>query len=193
MDAQPQTRIGMPMDEFIRQYEAAPFELIDGERIPLMPPVAAHGEVIRLLTRILFVYEEINPNIIVYSEMPVVLEDTPNWVKGSRVPDLMIYDKARFDDYKRQVPDWGEKPFILIPDVCVEVISPTDNYLDVDDKVEGYLKDGVRLVLVFNPRLKTVRIHTQDRTVRLNETDTLDGGDVLPGFKVAVAAIFNQP
>src|SRR4051794_41118389 len=102
MDAQPQTRIGMPMDEFIRQYEAAPFELIDGERSPLMPPVAEHGEVIRLLIRHLFGYEPINPNIVVYTEMLVVLEDSPNWVKGSRVPDLMIYDKARLDAYKRR-------------------------------------------------------------------------------------------
>ena len=49
-----QTRIGMPMDEFIRQYDEAPFELVDGERIPLVPPVAEHGEVIRLLLRALF-------------------------------------------------------------------------------------------------------------------------------------------
>jgi Uma2 family endonuclease len=193
MDAQPQTRIGMPMDEFIRQYEAAPFELIDGERIPLMPPVAEHGEVIRLLIRHLFGYEQINPNIVVYTEMPVVLEDSPNWVKGSRVPDLMIYEKARLDAYKRRVPDWKEKPFILIPDVCVEVISANDNYLDVDDKVEGYLKDGVRLVLVINPRRKAIAVHTSEGIIRLTEADTLDGGTVLPDFKVAVAAIFIQP
>ena len=34
-----QTEIGMPLDEFIRQYDEAPFELVNGERIPLMPPV----------------------------------------------------------------------------------------------------------------------------------------------------------
>jgi Uma2 family endonuclease len=193
MDAQSQTRIGMPLDEFIRQYDEAPFELVDGERIPLMPPVAEHGEVIRLLIRHLFGYEQINPNIVVYTEMPVVLEDSPNWVKGSRVPDLMIYDKARLDDYKQRVPDWKEKPFILIPDVCVEVISANDNYLDVDDKVEGYLNDGVRLVLVINPRRKAIAVHTPESIIRLTEVDTLDGGKVLPDFKVAVAAIFNQP
>ncbi|MEO8392292.1 MAG: Uma2 family endonuclease [Chloroflexota bacterium] len=190
MDAHPQTRVGMPLDEFIRQYDEAPFELVDGERIPLMPPVAEHGEVIRLLIRMLFGYEQINPNIVVYTEMPVVLEDSPNWVKGSRVPDLMIYDKARLNEYKQRVPDWGEKPFILIPDVCVEVISANDNYLDVDDKVEGYLNDGVRLVLVINPRRKAIAVHTTEGIVRLTETDTLDGGDVLPGLSIPVSALF---
>jgi Uma2 family endonuclease len=158
-----------------------------------MPPVAEHGEVIRILLETLFAYKQLHPNIVVYTEMPVVLEDSPNWVKGSCVPDLMIYDKARLDDYKQRVPDWKEKPFILIPDVCVEVISANDNYLDVDDKVEGYLKDGVRLVLVINPRRKAIAVHTLAGIVRLTENDTLDGGAVLPGFTLSVAAIFNQP
>jgi len=190
MDAQPQTRIGMPMDEFIRQYEAAPFELIDGERIPLMPPVAEHGEVIRLLNLALTIYSLPNPNIIVYTEMPIVEEDTPKWVKGSRIPDLMIYQKTRWDEYKARTPDWKDKPFILVPDVCVEVISATDSYVDVEAKVASYLRDGVRLVWVFNPRDKTIRVHSSNGIKPLTETDTLDGGDVLPGLSIPVRTLF---
>ncbi len=185
-----QTRIGMPMDEFIRQYEAAPFELVNGERIPLVPPVAEHGEIIRLLIRALFGYESLNPNIIVYTEMPFVLEESANWVKGSRVPDLMMYDKTRLDDYRMQTPDWKDKPFVLIPDLCVEVISASDTYVDVEDKVTEYLKDGVRLIWVFNPRSKTVTVHTPEKTANLKQNDTLTGGDVLPGFSVSVADLF---
>ena len=187
-----QTRIGMPMDEFIRQYEQEPFELVEGERIPLMPPVGSHSETIRLLNRAFYGYEAINPNIIVYTESPVVMEDKPQWVKGSRVPDLMIYEKVRWEEYKATTPDWGDKPFVLVPDVCVEVISPTDIYDEVEAKVEGYLRDGVRLVWVFNPRRKTVKVHTPSGIISLTITDTLDGGNVLPGFKLPLADIF-QP
>ena len=187
-----QIRVGMPMDEFIRQYEQEPFELVDGERIPLMPPVAAHGETIRLLNRAFFIYEALNPHIIVYTEMPVVVEDTPRWVKGSRVPDLMIYEKARWEEYKANTPDWGDKPFVLVPDVCIEVISPTDKYSDVDAKVAGYLRDGVRLVWVFNPREKAVNVHTPNGSIRLTRTDTRDGGGVLPGFTLPLNDLF-QP
>lgn len=187
-----QTRIGMPMDEFIRQYEEAPFELVDGERIPLMPPVAEHGEVIRILLEMLILYKQLHQTFVTYTEMPLVLEDTPNWVKGSRVPDLMIFDKARFDDYKARIPDWKSKPFVLVPDLCVEVISATDSYDDVDEKVDGYLRDGVRLVWVFNPRRKSVKVHTPSGITSLTITDTLDGGKVLPGFKLPIADIF-QP
>ena len=180
----------MPMEDFIRQYEAAPFELIDGERIPLMSPVAEHGEVIRILQEALILHKQLHQNYVIYTEIPVVMEDAPNWVKGSRVPDLMIYDKARLDEYKAYTPDWKNNPFVLIPDLCVEVISANDSYVDVDAKVAGCLRDGVRLVWVFNPREKAVIAHTPERIARLIVTESLDGGDVLPGFALALADLF---
>jgi hypothetical protein len=44
-----QERIGMPMEEFIRLYDEAPFELVNGERILLVPPVAVHIIIIKRL------------------------------------------------------------------------------------------------------------------------------------------------
>lgn len=187
-----QIRVGMPMDEFIREYEQEPFELVDGERIPLMPPVKAHGEVISFLSEVLILYKQLNSNFRIYVEIPFVLEDTTQWVKGSRVLDLMIYDKARIEEYEAQILDHADKPLVIVPDLCVEVISPTDKYSDVDAKVAGYLRDGVRLVWVFNPREKAVMAHTPRGSIRLTVTDTLDGGDVLPGFKLPLTDLF-QP
>ncbi len=187
-----QIRIGMPMDEFIRQYNEAPFELINGERIPIVPSVAEHTEIIKLTNGILMAYERVNKNVVVYSEAPFVLTDTSDWVKGSRTPDVMVYEASRMADYKARTPDWKKKPFVLVPDLCIEVISPNDNYLDVDEKVEGYLRDGVRQVWVFNPRKTSIAIHGPgiDQFKRLRADDTLDGGDVLPGFSIKVAEIF---
>ncbi len=187
-----QTEIGMPLDEFIRQYDEAPFELVNGERIPLMPPVFEHGEIIQLINELLVLYKQTYPNIAILTETPVVLEAKPNWVKGSRVPDLMVYDKARLDEYRRRVPDAGKKPLALIPDLCVEVISTNDVYLDVEDKVNDYLHDGVRLVWVFNPRNKTIVTRTPSSITLLTIDDTLDGGDVLPGFSAPVQALFPE-
>lgn len=185
-----ETRVGMHMDEFIRQYDEAPFELIDGERIPLVPPVKEHGDIISILFEALVLYKQLHPYFRIYTEMPFVLEDASNWVKGSRVPDLMIYDKARFDEYEAQTPDHKAKPFVLIPDLCVEVISATDSYTDVEAKVESYLSDGVRLVWVMNPRLKAITAHTSDTITRLTEDHMLDGGNVLPGFSLPVRDLF---
>jgi len=185
-----QTRIGMPMDEFIRQYEQQPFELINGERIERMPPVAIHGEIVRLLIALL----TRTTAFITYTDMPFVLEDTRNWVKGSLVPDVMMYEANRLSEYKKSNLDWGGKPFVLVPDVCIEVISQTDNYSDLDDKVLVYLSYGVRLVWVINPRNQTIKVYTNgsNQITQLTVNDTLTGGDVLPGFSTPVSAIFPQ-
>ena len=185
-----QTQIGMPMDEFVRQYEEAPFELVDGEKVLLVPPVKEHGDIISFLFETLVLYKQLHPHFRIYMVMPFVLQDAPNWVRGSRVPDLMIYDKARFDEYEARTLDHKAKPFVLVPDLCVEVVSATDSYVDVEYKVDGYLRDGVRLVWVMNPRQKVVTAHADNAITRLTEAQALDGGDVLPGFSLAVRDLF---
>jgi Uma2 family endonuclease len=187
-----QERIGMPMEEFIRLYNEAPFELVNGERILLVPTVAIHSEVIRLLHELLIAYRFIHKNVIIYIETAFAKTDSPDWVKGSRVPDIMIYSTARFEAYKAETPDWKDKPYLLIPDLCIEVISQNDNYTDVEDKVAEYLRDGVRLVWVINPRAKSVAVYTagSEQITRLTEGYTLTGGDVLPDFSIPVSDIF---
>ena len=187
------TSVGMPLTEFMRLFEQeGPFELVNGERIAIMPGVAEHSEIIKLIYDLILGYGHAHKNIIVYSETPFVLSDTPDWVKGSRTPDVMVYEASRLAAYKAQTPDWKKTPFVLVPDLCIEVISPTDIYLDVDEKVEAYLLDGVRLVWVFNPRTTTITVYGPglDDIKRLRADGTLDGGDVLAGFTLPVKDVF---
>jgi len=187
------TRIGMPIEEFIRAFDQSPFELIEGERIAIVPSVAEHGETLKILYSALLGYEATHQTVVVLSELPFVLLDTPeDWVKGSRVPDAMVYEAGRMAAYKAQTPDWRKKPYILVPDLCIEVISPNDIYLDVDEKVDLYLADGVRLIWVFNPRKRNVKAYKlgSNEITRLTEDEILDGGEILPGFKLPVKDIF---
>jgi len=82
----------------------------------------------------------------------------------------------------------------MVPDLAVEVISPGDSYSEVDEKVERYLNDGVRMVLVVDPQRRKVVVHVpnSNRPTHLTENDILSGGDVLPGFEVKVADIFRS-
>jgi Uma2 family endonuclease len=187
-----QARIGMPMEDFIRLYDEQPFELINGERIRLMPTVAGHGETLKCLYLALATHEQARSTIVVYSELPFVLSDTSDWVEGSRVPYVMVFTAARMSAYKTQTPSWQGKPFILVPDLCAEVISPNDSYLDVAEKVERYLADGVRRVWVINPRMKNVAIHTPSskQVLILDENDMLEDDDLLPDFALAVSKLF---
>lgn len=188
------TVTGMAMDDFVRLYDQdGAFELIDGERIPLVPGVAEHTELIKLLYKLLLAYEQEMQAVSVYSEAPYVLVYSPDWVTGARIPDVMAYGAKRMSDYKTQTPDWGKKPYVLVPDLCIEVISPNDIYSEIDAKVERYLSDGVRLVWVFNPR-SSVRVHSANsiESIRLTQEHTLDGGDVLLGFTLPVREVFFQ-
>jgi Uma2 family endonuclease len=77
------------------------------------------------------------------------------------------------------------------PDLAVEVVSPSDRSTVVDDKARTWLRFGARLVWVLRPRRHTVAVWTSDGVVRtLGEGEDLDGGEVLPGFRIPVAELF---
>ena len=87
-----------------------------------------------------------------------------------------------------QIPDGHIR---IAPDLAVEVVSPSDLAYEVDEKVNAYLKAGVRLVWVVNPHIRTVLIYRSDGSVGLvREADELSGEDVVPGFRCPVALIF---
>ena len=79
----------------------------------------------------------------------------------------------------------------VAPNVAVEVVSPNDLDLEVDEKVAEYLAAGVELVWVIRPPRRTVRVHRADGSVtNLHLGEFLEGENVLPGFRVAVAELF---
>jgi len=77
------------------------------------------------------------------------------------------------------------------PDLAVEVISPSDTYTEVEDKVLAWLDAGTRMVAVLNPRHRTITVHRSrtDITI-LAENDTLDGQDVVPGWMLSIEDLF---
>lgn len=77
------------------------------------------------------------------------------------------------------------------PDLAVEVVSPSERYTDVEEKVFDRLDAGVRMVAVVNERRRTITVVRSRTEVRvLVEGDTLDGGDVVPGWQLPVADVF---
>lgn len=192
------TQIGMPLDEFNRLYDQdGPFELINGERIPKMPNVAGHGEICDLLRDTINVFAVGNNLGKAFREYTFVVSYTSNWVAGSRIPDVMYYAAERLESYKATNPDWKQKPYILVPDLVVEVVSPTDNLTTLDDKIDLYLADGVQVVWVVDPQAEKVSIYSavpdQSNTKKqtnLKQGDILTGGEVIPGFQIPVTVIF---
>jgi hypothetical protein len=83
------------------------------------------------------------------------------------------------------------RPLELVPDLAVEVISPTDHYTDVNNKVKAYLQDGVRIVWVIDGQNHNAVVYAVSAEPRhLGDGDVLSGGDVLPEFELPLKDLF---
>ena len=160
------------------------YELVRGE-LKKMPP-AGHdrGEYALSIGASLRAHARANRLGRAYAaETGFKLESDPDHV---RAPDAAFIRRERSEE-ARGTPGFFPGP----PDVAVEVMSPNDRYTEVDEKVADWLDAGTLAVVVVNPRGRTVKVHRSatDVTV-LSEADTLDVGDVVPGWRMAVKEIF---
>ena len=104
--------------------------------------------------------------------------------KRSRQPDVGFISKARIP----QLP----KRFDMPPDLAVEVVSEDE---DIFKKAREYLRAGTKMVWAAYTDEKTVHVMRLDengglKAIPFGVTDTLDGGDVLPGFSLPVKDVF---
>ena len=111
-----------------------------------------------------------------------IIDTEPDHV---RAPNVAFVRYERIEVIGRTTFFWPEAPHLAI-----DFISPDDRYTEVNEKVADWLAAGTRMVVVVNPRNRTVNVHTQDDTITLGMGDTLDGGDVVPGWQMPVADIF---
>jgi Uma2 family endonuclease len=113
----------------------------------------------------------------------------PGSSKTARKPDVSFVLRSRVPGGRVPKGD-----FHLVPDLAVEVVSPHDTVYALDEKVEEYLRVGVRLVWVVNPDTRTVLVHRPDGTVtKIRDSGELVGEDVLPGFRCAVTTFLPPP
>lgn len=175
--------------DFIRHYaEHGPFEIIDGEIVAMPPHIARSANIAGELYFRLRLYLEDHPIGQAYVEAPFVLTDQSDWVRGSRVPDVMFYRAERLRAMAERKPDWDKGPLIGAPDLAVEVVSPTDVFSAVNAKIQRYLADGVQQAWVIDPEQRTVSFYPAYH--HLSGDATLNGGDLLPGFELALRRLW---
>jgi Uma2 family endonuclease len=111
------------------------------------------------------------------------------------ITDLIRKPDVAFISWERlpngHVPEESWPP--VAPDLAVEVISKGNTAEEMDRKRGEYFDAGVRLVWEVDRFKRTVTVYTSPSESRiLNETDTLDGGTVLPGLTIPVHDIFAE-
>jgi Uma2 family endonuclease len=110
--------------------------------------------------------------------------------KLKRRPNLAFVSGAKWPFGKR-VPD--AEAWDMVPDLAVEVVSDTNGANEIIVKVNDYFRTGSRLVWVVYPVVRQVYVYSSATNVRiLAETEDLDGGDVVPGFRLSLKRLFED-
>ena len=159
-------------------------ELVRGELTVMTPAGGEHCEIAGNLSSLLGAHVKAR-------QLGKLLVAEPGFLIA-RNPDTVRAPDAAFIS-NEHVPAGGlPKGYIpFAPDIAVEVLSPGDTQLDVEEKIEQWLKAGAAMVWVVNPRGRTVTVHRSGRDPRvLRENDVLGGEEVCPGFSVRVAELF---
>lgn len=177
----------MTADElFLMKDDGFRYDLLKGEMRKLSPAGSEHGAIIVRLTVALGQYVEENDLGEVFAaETGFKLASNPDTVLG---PNLAFVSNEKIPPTGIPVKFWPGAP-----DLAVEVISPGNTHREIEEKIEAYLATGVRIVWIISPKNRNVIIHrSNSEPVMLTESDTLDGQDVVPGFRYSIAKLFTR-
>ncbi len=160
-------------------------ELVRGELREMTPAGHTHGRIAMRFSGPLEQFVRENDLGEVYAaETGFLLARNPDTV---RAPDVAFVTRER----AAAVGDVGGY-FPGAPELAVEVVSPSDTYAEVESKVEDWIRAGCRMVVVINPKSRTVKVRrtVTDVTV-LTIEDVLDGTDVVPGWRLPIRYLFS--
>jgi len=160
------------------------YELIKGEVRQMSPAGSQHGKIAARIGRRLgrFV-EENNLGETYAAETGFIIDTNPDTV---RAPDASFVFQKRVETVGET-----ERFFPGPPDLAVEVISPNDAYTEVEEKALDWLRAGTLMVIVIDPKKRTATIYRDlDDICILTQDQTIDGGDVVPGWSLALTDLF---
>ncbi|MCY3978633.1 MAG: Uma2 family endonuclease [Chloroflexi bacterium] len=166
-------------------YDNRKVELVEGEIVDMPLPNPIHAAILATLATKLnnFVTETESGRILV-GDAPFVLKRNVEGRDTLRGLDIAYISAERLPG---KLP---RSPLHVAPDLAVEIISPSNKAEDIEKKIEQLFDAGTSLIWIVYPDLQRVAVHASDGTFKLKESDTLSGGDVLPGFEVLVSDIF---
>jgi Uma2 family endonuclease len=180
------TRLATIADIEAMHDEPGRVALIEGELYRMAPAGGRHGRLGVRLTVALHLFVEAHESGVVYgADTGFVLQREPDTLLA---PDVTFIRKDRVPvgDDEIGFPE-------VVPDLVVEILSPSNTSTMMTKKVNAYLAAGVSLIWVVNPVHSVITVHEQDGHRReIGMDGILDGGHILPGLSLPVADLF-QP
>jgi Uma2 family endonuclease len=166
--------------------EGKHYELVDGEVVEMPSPGEIHGLVCSWIVHLLWLYvTRRGDGRVLSNDTGLVVRRGPDTVRG---PDIMLFLTAR------RLVDASPGHVTDVPELIVEVRSPTDRDNRILRRVEQYHRRGVPLVWVVDPEDRVVTAYRPNEFPKvLDEADDLTGNGVLPDFSSKVADLFALP
>ena len=165
--------------------DIGPCELIDGRIVRMNPTGLQHGDIVIALGSALrdFVRKR-QLGRVVGGEVGIYTRREPDRVRGV---DIAFVSRERLADKPL-------KGFLKVaPELVVEIISPTDRWQNMRDKLEEYFAIGVHRVWIVEPETRAVLVYRSVTEMnRLGEGDVISGEGVLEGFSLPVSELFEE-
>jgi Uma2 family endonuclease len=172
-------------EELLAMSDIGPCELIDGRIVRMNPTGLQHGDIVITLGSALrnFVRKR-QLGRVVGGEVGIYTRREPDRVRAA---DIAFVSQERLADHPL-------KGFLKVaPELVVEIISPTDRWQDIRQKLEEYFAIGVQRVWIVEPDNRTVLVYRSVTEMsRLGESDTLLGEGILEGFTLPVSELFEE-
>jgi Uma2 family endonuclease len=159
-------------------------ELVRGELRTMTPAGSEHGNVSSCLNGSLLSHVKgTGLGKVFDGQTGFQLASAPDTV---RAPDVAFVSRERIGAGKLPKGFWPGAP-----DLAAEVVSPSDSFRMVHEKVLEWLGAGARMVLVLQPDDRTVTVYRSREHVRiLAADDVIEGEDVVPGWRCPVRELF---
>lgn len=171
-------------DAFFALGISDPCELIEGSIVPMIPPGIEHGVVeMSLAAELVAFVRQHQLGWVSGGEAGVYTRRNPDTVRGA---ELLFISKER-------LPDGLPRGFLeTAPDLIVEIVSPSDRWQDMQQKLEEYFSIGVPQVWIINPKDRSVMVYASITAAKkLREDETLTGEGSLEGFSLPVKKLFS--
>lgn len=175
------TTAKLTIEEFLCLPDTKPAsEYVDGEVIQKPMPDQRHSRLQAFLGRLLDEFLEATGLGVVGTEWRCIFGLVGQ--ERTYIPDVIVITR------EHQTADRHHRG---PPDLAIEILSPDQPAGDFAEKILFYMMHGVRMTVVVDPERRIITVYVPNREpVHLTLEDTLDGGDVLPGFSVPVERIF---
>lgn len=162
------------------------YELVNGELVVMGATGARHGYYVALMSYFLTAYAR-------EKKVGIVFDSDTSFKMASgnrRSPDCSFLSKER-------IKSLGGVPTGYIqgsPDLVVEILSPGNTVQEIHEKVVEYFENGSRLVWIIHPDEQYVLVYHQPQPDQFKRPgDILEGGDVIPDFRLDLVDFFAEP